>query len=144
MTGAWHGASWNFILWGVYFGIILILEKLFILKILEKIPKLFSHLYSILLILIGWVIFAFEDLNLVKSYVVNLFNFNNLFNNESLYYLKNYGFILIVGIILSTPIFKKIKLKNSFILSSVYIIIFVLSTASLVTDTFNPFLYFRF
>lgn len=144
LTGAWHGASWNFILWGVYFGFILILEKLFILKILEKLPKLFSHIYAIFLILIGWVIFAFEDLKLVKDYLVNLFNFDNLFNNETLYYLKNYWFVLICGIILSTPIVKKIKLKNSFVLSCVYILIFMLSTASLVTDTFNPFLYFRF
>ena len=96
------------------------------------------------MILIGWVIFAFEDLKLVKDYFMNLFNFENLFNNEALYYLKNYGFILILGIILSTPIMKKIKLKNSFVISCVYILIFMLSTASLVTDTFNPFLYFRF
>ena len=144
LTGAWHGASWNFILWGLYFGIILILEKLFILKVLEKLPKVFSHIYAIFLILIGWVIFAFEELVLVKDYLINLFNFNNLFNNEALYYLKNYGFILLVGIILSTPIMKKIKIKNSFVVSSVYILIFMLSTASLVTDTFNPFLYFRF
>ena len=144
LTGAWHGASWNFILWGLYFGIILILEKLFILKLLEKIPKIFSHIYAIFLILVGWVIFAFEDLKLVKDYFINLFDFRNLFNNEALYYLKNYGFILIIGIVLSTPIIKKIKLKNSFILSCIYIMIFMLSTASLVTDTFNPFLYFRF
>ena len=144
LTGAWHGASWNFILWGVYFGIILILEKLFILKVLEKLPKLFSHIYAIFLILIGWVIFAFEELNLVKEYLFSLFDFNNLFNNEALYYLKNYGFVLIIGMILSTPVLKKIKLKNSYVLSSIYILIFVLSTASLVTDTFNPFLYFRF
>ena len=144
LTGAWHGASWNFILWGVYFGVILILEKLFILKILEKLPKVFSHIYAIFLILVGWVIFAFEDLVLVKNYFVNLFNFNNLFNNEALYYLKNYGLILAIGIILSTPIIKKIKIKNSFVMSSVYILIFMLSTASLVTDSFNPFLYFRF
>ena len=144
LTGAWHGASWNFILWGLYFGIILILEKLFILKVLEKLPKVFSHIYAIFLILIGWVIFAFEELVLVKDYLINLFNFNNLFNNEALYYLKNYGFIILVVIILSTPIMKKIKIKNSFVVSSVYILIFMLSTASLVTDTFNPFLYFRF
>ena len=144
LTGAWHGASWNFILWGLYFGVILIIEKLFLLKVLEKLPKVFAHIYSIFLILIGWVIFAFEELVLVKNYLVNLFNFNNLFNDEALYYLKNYGFILFVGIILSTPIMKKIKIKNSFVVSSVYILIFMLSTASLVTDTFNPFLYFRF
>ena len=114
------------------------------LKVLEKLPKIFAHIYSIFLILIGWVIFAFEELVLVKDYFVNLFDFNNLFNNEALYYLKNYGFILLVGIILSTPIMKKIKVKNSFVVSSVYILIFMLSTASLVTDTFNPFLYFRF
>ena len=152
LTGAWHGASWNFILWGLYFGGILILEKTFMLKILEKAGKVFSHIYSIVLILIGWVIFAFEDLSQIGMYLQSMFNINNFINNETLYYLKNYGLITIIGIICSTVIVKKfiekINKSNSNICgileTIIYMTIFVLCTANLVSDSFNPFLYFRF
>ena len=152
LTGAWHGASWNFILWGLYFGIILILEKLFLLKLLEKLPKIVRHIYSILIILVSWVIFAFEDLARVGEYIKAMFINSNLWDNEALYYLQNYGFLILIGIICSIPLWKKIKekidSKNSktleFITSLGYVVIFVLSTASLVTNSFNPFLYFRF
>ena len=152
LTGAWHGASWNFILWGLYFGIILILEKLFLLKLLEKLPKIVRHIYSILIILVSWVIFAFEDLARVGEYIKAMFINSNLWDNEALYYSQNYGFLILIGIICSIPLWKKIKekidSKNSktleFITSLGYVVIFVLSTASLVTNSFNPFLYFRF
>ena len=154
LTGAWHGASWNFILWGVYFGVILILEKVIILKVLEKVPKVISHLYAIVLILVGWVIFAFEDLLKVEYYFLTIFHLNgtSFVNNEALYYLDNYFIIILIGIILSTPlikkIFDKIESKNTLVsnifVSIVYLAIFLLSTASLVSDTYNPFLYFRF
>lgn len=152
LTGAWHGASWNFILWGLYFGIILILEKLFILKLLEKLPKIIQHIYAIILILVSWAIFAFEDLNKVINYIKTMFSNKIIYNPEAIYYFKNYIFIILVGIICSIPIWKmlkeKIDNKNSkileFITSLGYISILILSTASLVTDTFNPFLYFRF
>ncbi len=152
LTGAWHGASWNFILWGVYFGIVLIIEKIFLLKILEKLPKVFRHIYSILLILVSWVIFAFEDLSKVFEYIKVMFTSDIIYNQESLYYLKNYLFIIVVGILCSLPIWKILKEKidkkeNKWldILTSFgYLAIFLLSTASLVTDSFNPFLYFRF
>lgn len=154
LTGAWHGASWNFILWGVYFGVILIIEKLFLLKLLEKMGKVCSHVYAILLVLISWVIFAFEDLKQVISYIGAMFNIGEvaLVNKEALYYSGNYFSIILIGIILSTPILKKIfgKLeeKNNKVInvftSLCYIGILLLSTASLVSDTFNPFLYFRF
>ena len=152
LTGGWHGASWNFILWGLYFGVILILEKIFILKILEKAGMLISHIYAIILILIGWVIFAFEDLKQIAIYFKSMFNINNFINNETLYYLRNYGAITIIGIICSTVIVKKLleKADNSnkktykFFGITIYMIIFILSTANLVSDTFNPFLYFRF
>lgn len=154
LTGAWHGASWNFILWGLYFGIILMLEKIIILKFLEKVPKVFSHLYAIILILISWVIFAFEDLTKVKDYFLTLFHLNgtSFVNNEALYYLNNYFVIIVIGIILATPLmkklFEKIESKNTLLrnifVSIVYLAIFLLSTASLVSDTYNPFLYFRF
>lgn len=152
LTGAWHGASWNFILWGVYFGVILILEKLFLLKVLEKLPKILRHLYSIILILISWAIFAFEDLSMVGEYIKSMFTAKVIYNQEALYYFRNYVFIIIVGALCSIPIWKKIKekidKKDSVILASItslgYLAIFLLSTASLVTDSFNPFLYFRF
>lgn len=151
LTGAWHGASWNFVLWGIYFGVILIIEKIFMLKILQKVPKIFSHIYAILLILIGWVIFAFEDLSQVGSYIITMFGLGGtkLINSESLYYLKNYIIIIIIGIICSAPlnkIFKsKLNSKAINVISSVcYILILILSTASLVNNSFNPFLYFRF
>ena len=152
LTGAWHGASWNFILWGLYFGIILILEKLFILKLLDKLPKICGHIYAIILILVGWAIFAFEDLSKVGQYIKAMFINTNLWDNEALYNLQNYGFLIILGIICSIPLWKKLKekidSKNSKILELItsfgYVIILVLSTASLVTNSFNPFLYFRF
>ena len=152
LTGAWHGASWNFILWGVYFGVILILEKIFILKVLDKVGKVFSHIYTIILILIGWVIFAFEDLGEIEAYLYAMFNVNNFVNNETLYYLKNYGLIMILGIICSTLLANKVidkfnKANNKgfkIIEVIVYMTIFILCTANLVSDSFNPFLYFRF
>ena len=154
LTGAWHGASWNFILWGLYFGVILILEKIIILKVLEKIPKIFSHIYAIVLILGSWVIFAFEDLLKVKDYFMTIFHMNgtSFVNNEALYYLNNYFIIILIGIILSTPLIKNIldrfEKKNTVttnvLISVIYLSIFLLSTASLVSDTYNPFLYFRF
>ena len=152
LTGAWHGASWNFILWGLYFGVILILEKLFILKLLDNLPKICGHIYAIILILVGWAIFAFEDLSKVGQYIKAMFINTNLWDNEALYNLQNYGFLIILGIICSIPLWKKLKekidSKNSKILELItsfgYVIILVLSTASLVTNSFNPFLYFRF
>ena len=152
LTGAWHGASWNFILWGVYFGVILILEKMFILKVLDKVGKVFSHIYTIILILIGWVIFAFENLGEIEAYLYAMFNVNNFVNNETLYYLKNYGLIMILGIICSTLLANKVidkfnKANNKgfkIIEVIVYMTIFILCTANLVSDSFNPFLYFRF
>lgn len=152
LTGAWHGASWNFILWGVYFGIILILEKLFLLKFLEKLPKIIRHIYSIVVILISWVIFAFEDLSKVMEYIKAMFINTNLWDSEAFYYLQNYGFIICIGVICSIPVWKKLKekidSKNSKTLEVItsfgYVAILVLSTASLVTNSFNPFLYFRF
>ena len=152
LTGAWHGASWNFILWGVYFGVILILEKLFLLKLLEKLPNIIRHIYAIVIILVSWAIFAFEDLARVGEYIKAMFINSTLWDNEALYYLQNYGVLILIGAICSIPLWKKLKekidSKNSKTLEVIttlgYVAIFVLSTASLVTNSFNPFLYFRF
>ncbi len=154
LTGLWHGASWNFVIWGLFFGIILIIEKIVLLKLLEKIPKWIANIYTMFIVLISWVIFAFEDLTTVKNYLLTMFHFNetNIINAEGLYYLKNYFIIIVIGIILSTPliskIFKKIEEKQSnirsILITFMYIGILLLSTASLVSDSYNPFLYFRF
>ena len=152
LTGIWHGASWNFVLWGLYFGVVLILEKLFLLKLLEKLPKIIRHLYFIVLILVGWVIFAFEDLKQVGKFIKSMFTTSNIINSETLYYLQNYGLILLIAAICSVPVWKKLKekldKKDSTIIEIItnlgYVTILILSTASLVTNSFNPFLYFRF
>ena len=154
LTGAWHGASWNFILWGLFFGVILILEKVILLKLLKKLPTWTNYVYTAFLVLISWVIFAFEDLGKVKDYLFTMFHLNktNIVNAEGLYYLKNYFIIIVIGLILSTPVISKLLKKleekhtniRSILITGIYIGILVLSTASLVSDSYNPFLYFRF
>ena len=145
-------------LWGVYFGIILIIEKLFLLKVLDKLPKIVGHIYTLLLVLISWVIFAFEDLGQIGIYLSTMFGLNgaSLVNAEAIYYLKNYIIIIVIGIICSIPLLQWWKNRNkktvtqkkeaivSVITSLGYVAIVIISTASLVNNSFNPFLYFRF
>lgn len=154
LTGAWHGASWNFILWGLFFGIILIIEKLFLLKWLEKAGGFIRHLYTLFLVLISWVIFAFEDLHQVGTYLAAMFHLQGtpLMNGEALYYIRNYGVWIVIGGVLSLPILwnglKRLEQKNntlsSIVVSVFFMAILLLCTANLVGDTYNPFLYFRF
>ena len=152
LTGLWHGASWNFVIWGIYFGSILLLEKF----ILKKFFNINSRIYALLLILIGWVIFAFDNLQDGLIYMKSMFSINsNVFiDNNALYILTSNITIILIGIIASTSIPKKITSyflkgkENSWtfsIVTSVYILgILILSTASLVNSSYNPFLYFRF
>lgn len=154
LTGIWHGASMNFLIWGLYFGIILMFEKLFLLKYLEKMPTIITRVYAILCILIGWVIFAFDDLAQGKQYLLSLFGLNGnvTMNNESIYLLYNNAILLVILCVASTGIITKL-VKNrldenhivSVILSNAYLVgIIVLSIAYLVDASYNPFLYFRF
>ncbi len=146
LTGIWHGASWNYIIWGIYFGIILIIEKLFTGKYIEKLPKVLQHIYSIFLILIGWLIFFSEDLNLLTSYLPKLFINRNIIDKEFIFYIKNYFVFLISGIILSIPFVDKIKKGKiiNIITVILYIFLFILCISQLLSDSYNPFLYFRF
>ena len=154
LTGFWHGASWNFIIWGLYFGIILVIEKLFIGKHLEK-TKVFKHIYSLIIIVISFLIFNSNTTNEIFTSLKNMFYINNLefINQETLYYLKSYLVLLIVAIISSTPLIKNIisKIRNTKaniiinILEPItYILLLTLCTAFLIDESFNPFLYFRF
>ncbi len=153
LTGLWHGAEWNFIIWGIYFGIILIIEKFILKNVLEKIPKIFRHIYSILLILIGWMIFAFDDIHVLAEYAQKMFLNPYILDIKFLEYLRNNIFIICIGIILATPIYpyilskinnKKInRLIQIFVIIG-YIVLFIITIAMIVAGTYNPFLYFRF
>lgn len=152
LTGIWHGASWNFLVWGLYFGVILIIEKLFLAKYLERLPIILRRVYTLTLVLISWVIFAFESLSYGLSYLKILFNplLNGFLNTEALYYLYTNIILFIILIIGSSEVPKKIwnkfnKNNKSMVFENILLILcLVLTIANLVDQTYNPFLYFRF
>lgn len=144
LTGLWHGASYNFILWGLYFFILICIEKNGLLNLLNK-HKLISHIYTIFFILVGWVLFAVIDLNQIINFLKKMFIFNA--GNEWIYYLRNYIIIYTIAIIFSTSFLKKIYnkfVKSNIVDTIILITIFLLSIAYLVDSSYNPFLYFRF
>jgi alginate O-acetyltransferase complex protein AlgI len=143
VTGLWHGASWNFVFWGIYFFVLLSLEKLFLKKWLEK-NIILSRIYTILAILLGWMIFAITELKDIGIYFGRLFSLN--ITNDWVYYLRNYGIVLAIGILLSTPFLKKWydRQENKVPRNLLSLLIFLLSIAYLVDAAYNPFLYFRF
>lgn len=154
LTGLWHGANWNFILWGVYYGIFLILEKAFLLKWLENKPDIVKHVYTLFIVVIGWVLFEFESLPECFGFLKAMFGIGGqgLYNGQTIYYLYTNAIILIILIMCSTPVALKFTewVKTSFkpaknlALPIVYLIIMLLSVAYLVNESYNPFLYFRF
>jgi len=160
LTGLWHGASWNFVLWGLWFFVFLILERFFLKKVLERTPVL-SNLYLLFIVLLGWVIFRFTDIRLGLAVAKSLFGLNGnaltSFASETL--LKNNIFLLLVCFVASTPLPKMLKEKmerlyytndsitavwNVVFYSIIPVILLLLSTASLVGDSYNPFIYFQF
>lgn len=155
LTGFWHGANWNFMLWGVYFGVILLAEKTFLLKIIRKTPAVIRHIYALLLIVIGWGIFAFEDSDALVQNFKNMFGFGSLplINNQTLFWLAQNAVLLVLLAVLSTPLIKKIGSSISRDKPALYsclcvpaesLILLVVCTAYLAGNSFNPFLYFRF
>lgn len=152
LTGFWHGANWNFILWGLYFGLILILEKYYLKNLLNKLPDFILHIYSLILIIIGWVMFSFEDLYNLKKYLKAMFSFNNiLYDNTFIYLFTSNIVLIIICFILSTPIIKNLIKKYENLSPIAYIsesfglfIMFFISINYLVSASYNPFLYFRF
>ena len=156
LTGLWHGDSWNFILWGLYFAILLIIENLFLQNILSKLPALIQHIYAKFFIIISFVIFNNENIKDLWSSLYNMFNFRglDLYNDFATYYLKSYTVLLIVSVIGATPILKNIIQKvnknvtGQKVISTINpilnIVLLVVVTAYLIDGSFNPFLYFRF
>ncbi|XAM47025.1 Peptidoglycan O-acetyltransferase [Terrisporobacter petrolearius] len=154
LTGLWHGASWNFIVWGLYYGVILLLEKMVFANILERVPTFIKHIYTMLLIMIGWVFFASPNLSFAMEYLKSMFGFGNhvLMDSAGIYYLYTNAIMFVILGVCSTPIVKNIldrivvKSKLGYVNGSLitYMVILFLATAYLVNETYNPFLYFRF
>ncbi len=159
LTGLWHGASWNFVAWGVYFGLILIIEKLFLLKALQKCPAAVGHIYSLLLIVVGWVIFALTDFSDMTDYLSVMFGgAETAIDGDFLYLLQSRAAILIFCAVGSTPLVRIVCEKVSSLIckaecgeiivglvETVLLLgILALSIAFLVSGSYNPFLYFRF
>lgn len=155
LTGIWHGASYNFILWGLYYAILLLFEKMVTGKYIEKLPKVLKILYSLFFITLGWVIFRVENINDLILVIKKMFSFNNtsfvtLFNNNAML-ISTIPYILL-GIFLSIPIDKLFKTKvdksNGIVLTLIEDLIlgilFGISIMFLVSNSYNPFIYFRF
>lgn len=150
-TGFWHGASLNFLLWGLYFGVLLIVEKFVLMRFLQKLPAFIQHIYALFLICIGWVIFYFEDFGEMMNFLGSLFNpACGLIGSDAMHLVLSYVPLLVVGFLACTPLANKIYKK---IQGWQYIWIpesglclggLLLCTASLVSQSYNPFIYFRF
>ncbi len=153
LTGFWHGAGWNFVMWGLYYFVILFIEKLFLLKALDKLPKLFRHVYALLLIVIGWVIFASDDVGVLLPYLGSMFGANGAVGGMDVYTLFTKAVLIVICCVASTELPKRLFLsatgamneKAAFTIKSVMTIaLLALSMILLIGDSYNPFLYFRF
>ena len=157
LTGLWHGAAWNFVLWGLYYGVLLTLEKYVWGEKLDRLPKWLRHLYAILIVVFGFVIFVFDDMGQLGGYLSLMFGTggNALFGTELIWYVKNYAPLLLTAVLLAFPLYPYLKKKAenlpqwgrtvlSLGAAVGYAGLFILTTAYLVNDTYNPFLYFRF
>ena len=156
LTGIWHGASWNFVIWGTMFGVILLIEKFFLGKYLEKAPNFIKRLYVLFIVMVSFIIFNANNMGEAITNIAGLFGANgeSFINKFTIYNLRSYAIILIIGIIGATPIPKnfiqklqqKPKTKRAInLLEPVYIaVLLIVVTAYLVDNSYNPFLYFRF
>ena len=151
LTGLWHGASYNFILWGLYFGVILLLEKFVLKSFLEKLPNAVKHLYSIVLIIFGWVLFYFDDMGQLGAFLASMFDFSNgVLSHDAMVTVLQFLPLLIAAAVASTPLASKLydKIKNYnwcwIPETAVTALGLLVCTAALVSNSYNPFLYFRF
>ena len=150
-TGIWHGASWNFLLWGLYFGVLLMLEKLFLKRWIDRWPACFQHAYTLLLVAVSWAIFALEDFGQLGAYLAVMFGLagRSLTDGAFFYYLRSYLPVLVLACLASTPLARRLwhRAPTRAVQAALPVLLLaglLLSTAYLVDATYNPFLYFRF
>lgn len=154
LTGIWHGASWNFLIWGSYFGFLIIIEKIFMEKFLLKLPRIVRHCYTLFFVVVGWVLFEFTNMSDLANYLRLLFGLggNAFISTEDLLRVKSYLVIFMVCILAYTSLprrlIRKVRSKYKLIyndlLDCYYSILIILTTAFMVASTYNPFIYFRF
>lgn len=154
LTGLWHGAAWNFVAWGLYYGVILIIEKYFLSPVLDRLPDVVRHIYSIVLVVIGWVLFFSSSFGQAADYIRVMFGAgaHGFADRESMYLLTSNLILWLILIFGSTPLvhfryehmLRSKKWNTTIINSVVYAALFIVCIAYLATETYNPFLYFRF
>lgn len=160
LTGLWHGASWNFVLWGLYFFVFIALEKLFLGKLLEKAPKAVRHLYLLVVVYFGWVLFKFDNMSLVGTVLKGMFclNHNSFATHEAFLYISDNFFFIVIACLACTPIVRYLKniinhyskqnqginIAYSVFRAVIPAVLVIVSAICLVGDSYNPFLYFRF
>ncbi len=157
LTGLWHGASWNFVLWGLYYGVLLILEKYVWGEKLRSLPAILQHAYTLVIVVVGFVIFVFDDGAELRHYLMAMVGAagNAWWGEECLWYLRNDLVLLVIAVVLAFPVYpwlcgKAARLAGrsrtalSCLCAAGYVFLFLLSTAYLVNDSYNPFLYFHF
>ncbi|MGF7060201.1 MBOAT family O-acyltransferase [Brassicibacter mesophilus] len=154
LTGLWHGANWNFILWGLYFGIFIMIEKMFLERWLKEKPRFIGHVYTLVVVIVGWVFFEFENMALAIKFIGTMFGFGEhmLVDSTALYYLYTNAAMFMILIACSTPYPKnlfsnmqsRLKGGGTVVVPLVYMLLIFFCTAYLVNETYNPFLYFRF
>ena len=151
LTGFWHGANWTFLLWGLYYAVFLMLEKAFLLKWLDKIPRFVRHIYAVLVAVCGWVLFQLDSVGEALSYYGAMFGGagGGLWSRTDLYYLGGFAGMLAVAVLACTPLGKKLYARlpeklSAWVTPVLIVLTLVLCTAYLVDATYNPFLYFRF
>jgi len=158
LTGLWHGAAWNFVLWGLYYGVLLILEKYVWGKVLDRLPVLLQHIYTLFIIVVGFEFFVFDDLGMMVEYLGRMFGAagNALVDGAVAYYLINFGVIIAAACLMAAPVAPRIRshieASGSRVLTGLgnvllvigYVAMFMLCVAAMVNSSYSPFLYFRF
>ena len=149
LTGIWHGANWTFIVWGLMYFVLLVIEKLTKLDKDTKIPSIIKRLYTLFFVLLGWIIFRADNISYALMYIKRMFTFNNMFSMKVVEVLIENGFIIVFAILLSTPLFKKLiennkVFKHPIIKDILLAIILVLCVSYITKGVYNPFIYFNF
>ncbi|WP_419882307.1 MBOAT family O-acyltransferase [Peribacillus sp. B-H-3] len=163
-TGIWHGASWTFIAWGLYYGAFIMLEKAFLGKWLAAVPVFIQHVYALLVVVVGWVFFRAETFTYAADYIKTMFGFNGIgfWDRNAAYYFSEYGILILLAIIGAAPVLKAINGKTigkiqsagtntgvaaaawSSTQTAYYMIVLLIAIFSVVSSSFNPFIYFQF